>query len=499
MMVTKRKSSRISKKQKSYTNIPLLRTQVAWAMGLISTIGGAMFAYTWLSTGFNLLVCLGLMILIALCLLTYQRFNTYLMTLDLVNGVLIKANQGQLGSRVTGTKGLGEVGKIAWELNEFMDILENYFNEVNTCFEYAARNDFSRPTFPTALPGLLKSSLEHINRSLDAMHDNVQFISRNELTSKLYLHNTEHLIKDLQGSQMDLNRVNEQINQVGLLAVENNSSAKNTKIAVDNISYSLSTITDNVTEASEVVSVLNQDSSAISKALSTITSIADQTNLLALNASIEAARAGVHGRGFAVVADEVKALALRTKETADEIALIIGSFSERVNTITAQAEQSIELTSKANGLIDDMQTSISTLLHTAEQTTGFAAAAKRQTAGSLSKVDLIVYKQNAYRGLSNSEEQGSIDLSLIDHRDSLFGQWYYGEGSDTFSETQAFAQIEQPHINLHQTVHQAFAMLQQDWQQDKSVRNAIIDEIAQMEQSSDTLLQAIDEMVLEQA
>jgi methyl-accepting chemotaxis protein len=424
-------------------------------------------------------------------------FNKYLSTLKDINDVLIASNKGHLGNRITKTKGLGEVGKVAWELNEFLDILENYFNEVNTCFRYAAKNDFSRPTFPTALPGLLKTSLESINQSLKAMSNNIEFISKNALTSELYELNTQNLIDDLYASQKDLNKISDEIFQVEELATENEKSAKISNDGVDNISKSISTISENVGSVAQIVSVLNEDSKQITTALSTITAIADQTNLLALNASIEAARAGEHGRGFAVVADEVKALSSRTKDTADEISSIILSFSQRVDEITQQAEQSITLTTQANTLIDDVHSHINKLLSSAVKTTNYAQVAKDQTAGSLVKADLMVFKQNAYRAISTPDDTQSREIVTVDCHHCLFGQWYYGENGASFSHTKAFKDIEQPHEQVHLSINHALINIENNWEADESIRKQIIDDVKTMEASCSTLLTNIDNMVVE--
>ena len=84
----------------------------------------------------------------------------------------------------------------------------------------------------------------------------------------------------------------------------------------------ISSLRDRLNEAAKTNSALNEQCSNISDAMRSITAVAEQTNLLALNAAIESARAGEHGRGFAVVADEVRTLAIRSKESADEITSI---------------------------------------------------------------------------------------------------------------------------------------------------------------------------------
>lgn len=95
----------------------------------------------------------------------------------------------------------------------------------------------------------------------------------------------------------------------------------------------ISTLAENIKEATDVIQSLAQDSKGITDILTVIQSVAEQTNLLALNAAIEAARAGEQGRGFAVVADEVRSLAGRTQGSVIDIEQMIA----RLQTTTDKA------------------------------------------------------------------------------------------------------------------------------------------------------------------
>ena len=494
---TNKLDAHLNNKKKSYANIARLRTKLIFYTASLATTALSIFIYTLLSYGMDYFILTAASLIALVSIKIFFDFDVYLSTVKSINDILTTANKGHLSHRITQTKGLGEIGKVAWELNEFLDILENYFNEVNTCFNYAVDNKFSRPTFPTALPGLLKSSLEHINQSLNTMASNVEFISKNALTSQLHELNTQHLIKDLQSSQNDLNTIRNEITQVEQLAKENEKSAKTSTQAVNNINTSLDTISENASSVAQVIAALNKDSKNITVALSTITSIADQTNLLALNATIEAARAGEQGRGFAVVADEVKALSARTKDTADEITSILSSFSQRVNDITVQAEQSITLTSHANNLITNLHTNIDQLLASAIETTECANLTKDQTAGSLVKADLMVFKQTAYRAISNKDDITSRQLVTTNDHDCLFGKWYYGEQGASFNKTSSFTKIEQPHKQIHHSILNAINNLENNWEEDENIRQEIINDITIMEESSNTLLNLIDTTVKE--
>ena len=109
---------------------------------------------------------------------------------------------------------------------------------------------------------------------------------------------------------------------------------------------------DEIKSATQMIEIVNQESTNIGSVLDVIRGIAEQTNLLALNAAIEAARAGDQGRGFAVVADEVRTLATRTSDSTQEIEVMVKSLDQK----TTQAVEKMRVaTEQATSSVDSVE------------------------------------------------------------------------------------------------------------------------------------------------
>ena len=109
----------------------------------------------------------------------------------------------------------------------------------------------------------------------------------------------------------------------------------------------------------ETLSIAAQN---IAEFVTRIGDITEQINLLSLNAAIESARAGEAGRGFAVVANEVRTLAANTETVTNDIAQLVKSMTEQVDSsnrnsgsLITQAQQATSSLTQVQDLLADIR------------------------------------------------------------------------------------------------------------------------------------------------
>lgn len=174
-------------------------------------------------------------------------------------------------------------------------------------------------------------------------------LSSNELNDTVNQQNTK--VSTISDSMTKITDCIEQVenysSQVNIIATDSKENTQSTRVAIDASQSNIEKLKTTLQSTSDAISHLSEKCSNISSVMQAIKSLAEQTNLLALNAAIESARAGEHGRGFAVVADEVRSLAIRSKESAEEIESITSTLTVSANNSVDNMNHCVEVVEQA--------------------------------------------------------------------------------------------------------------------------------------------------------
>lgn len=206
------------------------------------------------------------------------------------------------------------------------------------------------------------------------------------------------------------------------------NGAREIATAIESTKTNLGKGNDTVKEAVEAVTAIHHASEEIAKIIGVIDSIALQTNLLALNAGVEAARAGQAGDGFAVVAAEVRNLAIRSKESADEVKKLIANSSDRV-------DAGVALVNEAGNSMGSLITDIG---HIMEVVDGIVESAEEQSssireiAAGVAQLDLAT-QQNAMMVASSTESFAEMLLNTKDLR-SQVARFVFASSNDSLQD-----------------------------------------------------------------
>ena len=381
-------------------------------------------------------------------------------TFSKIQKVVEDVYNGKLYSRIILDSDETIEEKVAWNINEMLDQIEDLLRENENTIKAITEGHTYRYIMPQGLHGEFKKVAIESQNAAESIKISKKVEIINEL-SKKFTEIDGGVTKNFERVGDDIQVMDSAFKEIALKVKDSSNKSQETFEVMQQTKNDFDLLSEKLNETSHEITQMAENISAISNVIELIKDIADQTNLLALNAAIEAARAGEAGRGFAVVADNVRELAERTQKATNEISITIQTLQQQFMGVSDNTAQVVKIGHTSQETLNNFEDLLNQLNDDLNDVNKISDKNTLVVIFLVFKIHHITYKAGVYSSVTR--ESVEEKLSKINHQNCRLGKWLHNnEIKKLLSKFDDYTKLIESHKKIHEIGSKVFEMIQKE-------------------------------------